>query len=684
MADDTDGKGFLSYIPTPLQKHQQEIAKRGFTQEQAGQFTLSLSAINIQHLLEMDAPEHMSATAYPYYDIYGRPMTFHNQYGEQHYAAVRMHPPFDKSHKYLSPRTDSKVYYPQVADWRDLPDNAEVWFVEGEVKALKAMLKEDLHWCVGFAGHTRFVPHGKFPTELEQISLRGRRVNIVMDFDNKPDVMAAVELSIQKVCVALHLLGAKPYIVRLSKTKLGGTVNEGEKLGLDDYLDAGCTWKELQACTEVVPVEYIWTAMLLTDWVYVEDQNLVWKKDYADNMPVDWRHFTDENAHMHWRPPKGKEVYATKIYHDSPDKLRAKAMRFDPSTILGLTNDGYLSIFKGFREARDTGHALVQEWLTLGDRVCGAEWPKVLQFLAQVIQDPLNRPQWALSIISPIQGIGKSLLINLYCCALQNHALMGATAEDLLESENSTIFQNIFMFFDELGIDIGKRKNKDTIKTLITSPQVRVRYLYGRPFFPDIYTRFVVATNHTDKFPVSDEDRRWLMVGPEDEALVSSNEHKDWVKGMWGRLHDNQEFLHGMMWMLQRVDLTGFNPSEAPPQTAVFKQVVTDSRTSWEQHADLILDLMEEHGDCIINALMLEYVAMPKGCDGYNLLTMLKDRARRLRHAVVVGVSQIKIGGKNTSGTYFSLKGVDLASYGRRKGDLVKRGCAVCQCPDQS
>jgi len=539
MSDATDGRGFAGIVQlrSPIKKHQDEIHKRGFTEEQANKFTILADSTMLTRLLEPEHPyvENTSATLYPFYHINGSPMTFKNAYGEHQYAAVRFHPPFDKHHKYLSPRTDTRVYYPQVADWRDLPADEDVWFVEGEVKALVAMLHEPegLHWCVGFAGHTRFVPGGKFPKDLDELDLYGRSVHIVMDYDNKEKTLQQVEASIRKVCTALHMRNATPYVARIQRTALGGVVELGEKMGLDDYLEHGGTWAELEKTLEFVPPDQPELLKLLEQYAFCRNPSGVvdlntgfWAKKN------DWKDYTANKLDKNER---GKEVPANDNWLKHPSRQELDTFIFHPGlpplSIVEWEGKLCYNTWRGFP---DLGEIRNPEAVEVFQRFMRRRSPEYGEYLMDWIAHRLKFPGIHNNhgvVQKDVGGSGKSLLgIILTQMMGREHVFIGSM-EDINGNYNDFLEHKLIAIIEEPSTDHGSKWSMtDKIKKLITehTMNVHAKYVGMRQGVP-CFQAWMFNSNRSAPLTIDSKNRKLMVI----ESLVDMEDAEHIADCAW-------------------------------------------------------------------------------------------------------------------------------------------------------
>lgn len=180
----------------------------------------------------------------------------------------------------------------------------------------------------------------------------------------------------------------------------------------------------------------------------------------------------------------------------------------------------------------------------------------VRQFLAHIIQKPLERPQWGL-LITGEGGEGKSLMMQMLEAALgNNHWWRERNLEAALKQFSEVLPDNLSVCFDDakFGPDSAEQ-----LKHPMTA-RYQVVELKGvqKTVKREVYARLTVLSNKMRPLRLV-EDRRWYVptrcvnrISKDESKLFGAN------VGTWLRQPDTPAILHHYF---MNVDLTGFDPS---------------------------------------------------------------------------------------------------------------------------
>lgn len=182
----------------------------------------------------------------------------------------------------------------------------------------------------------------------------------------------------------------------------------------------------------------------------------------------------------------------------------------------------------------------------------------VRQFLAHIIQKPLERPQWGLLIMGD-GGTGKSRLVELVELALGSKHRWRENNYKLIDKQFSEVLpDNLIVTFDDAP---GGTQTYELLKHAITKSFQEVEIKgQQRKISREVYARIVVLSNDDDPLPGIADDRR-LFVPSRCVHRVSREETEnffakfnDWIK----QSHVPAFLYHYFC----GVNLTGFNASK--------------------------------------------------------------------------------------------------------------------------
>jgi hypothetical protein len=118
----------------------------------------------------------------------------------------------------------------------------------------------------------------------------------------------------------------------------------------------------------------------------------------------------------------------------------------------------------------------------------------VVQFMADIIQNPTKRPQWGL-ILTGVQGSGKSTVIELVKAALGgNYVWSGNSYTPVFEKFSEALPDNLLVCFDDAP---AKADTYEKLKRAITCSEVEVE-IKGQQnrVEREVYARVVICSNN--------------------------------------------------------------------------------------------------------------------------------------------------------------------------------------------
>lgn len=155
-----------------------------------------------------------------------------------------------------------------------------------------------------------------------------------------------------------------------------------------------------------------------------------------------------------------------------------------------------------------------------------------------------------------------------------------------------------------------KKNTYEHLKTLVDpgeSTGQRIARKYGGITTEDVFASFVIATNHADAIPIPLNDRRF--------AVITNGEPRD--QDYWEELAawmGQEANIAAFVGALLAVDLTGYSPHVAPPQTAGKRTMAELSKSDLDRGIDIAV---RELGD--VFTLDQLVTAMRKAMSEYDL-----------------------------------------------------------------
>jgi hypothetical protein len=185
------------------------------------------------------------------------------------------------------------------------------------------------------------------------------------------------------------------------------------------------------------------------------------------------------------------------------------------------------------------------------------EFKAVIDYFAYVIQNPGRKLPYALLIVSQFEGVGKSILENLFRC-IYPHNVQAVENSDLDSGFNDYLVDSIFVFVHELAQ--GDKYNvMNKLKNKITENKLIINQKYAAKYTVDNAANFVFFSNRIDAIQASKHDRRLLVIYNDKEP-----QNPEYYNKLYEVL---TEFYNDIFSYLMLRDLSKFNPNSRPEMT---------------------------------------------------------------------------------------------------------------------
>ena len=221
----------------------------------------------------------------------------------------------------------------------------------------------------------------------------------------------------------------------------------------------------------------------------------------------------------------------------------------------------------------------------------------LVKMLAFIVRNPGQKLRYALLMRTAMQGVGKSMLIDILSDLLGRHNVRKTTSKELGSDFQGYLPEKLLIVCEELNIGVGQRAYND-LKDMITADVATVNEKYLRPREWPLYATFVFLSNLEAPILIEQHDRRVFYID-------SAAQRRDplyyagfatWSKQNVGVI---RHYLDG-------VDLAGFNQFEAPPLTPSKLKLIARSRSELVQ--ELILAISERQGSFDRDVVTLDQV----------------------------------------------------------------------------
>lgn len=304
-------------------------------------------------------------------------------------------------------------------------------------------------------------------------------------------------------------------------------------------------------------------------YVWVERLKRMCDRETGDLL--DREQFNVRNAHI--GPPSSSTGSAWSIVTSNPRRLTVvKGVTFRPGGELFVTEDLPGLVGLCINRWRDHGASLpdtatdaeVQTWL---DHVAfvipdDRERSIVLDWLAWIIQNPGEKPNWSLVIGSTVEGMGKDMMIEPVRVALGAANVREIGPDDLVSGYTDFLANTRLLLVEEMQMS-ERKAMMNRLKPLVAAPPYTLRV--NIKFEPQYEVPNIVAaiffTNMDNALSLSKQDRRYFVTwnhGQPREALyyeALANWYADGGAAMAAR------------WLLSR-DVSAFKAKGRAPDTA--------------------------------------------------------------------------------------------------------------------
>lgn len=494
------------------------------------------------------------------------------------------------------PKSGCAAYFPPIIDWKPiLADTSQALVItEGELKAAKAC-KEGLP-TVSIGGVDGFVSSRfdlLFLPDLEKVDWFKRDVYIVYDSDiiRKQSVARAAAALAEE----LWKRGALPHIGYLPED-----ANEEDKVGLDDYL--------LEHTADDFRREVLGTATGLTTSrimfnmnnrvLYVKNMGMV--LETVGENEWEFRRVEAFEKHSEYTLASVKEnvvlptgavqsvpVNAAKKWLGWPMRAQASKVVYEPG-FTGPLDDGTFSTWPGWGcEPAKGDTAPFDDLFNFMTSSLGKDEKKwLLQWFAYPLQNP-GAKLLSSVVMHGAQGTGKTFLGRLME-GIYGRNFISIGQAQLDGSFNDWLECRQFIVGDEV-LGNETRKFADKLKGMVTNGDIVVSKKYIPTYVIRDCVNYYFTSNHPDAFFMEDDDRRYFVCEvPIKKMPDDFYARVDAWKKAGGAAH--------LFYKLLRVDLAGFNPNAAPPQTAAKRGM---RQLNLSDHGAWLRELVESPDDML-------------------------------------------------------------------------------------
>ena len=298
-------------------------------------------------------------------------------------------------------------------------------------------------------------------------------------------------------------------------------------------------------------------------YVYIDGTKDVWDKLKKRRIPEGAVKMSLGDAYGMWlNSPERRVVDVDHIVFDP-------TMRKDPAV--------YINTFEGLpaEPIRDDEACKNLRWLI--EFLCNHD-PMATDWLVKWLAYPLQhlgaKMDTAVLAHSTMEGSGKSLFFADVMGQLYGQYATTLGQTQLESSFNAWQSRKLWAVFEEVVSRSERFNQVGKIKHLITGKTVRMESKFINGWEEANHMNSVFLSNEVVPWPISDSDRRMLVLWPQDTLSVERQ------KAIGAEIDGNGvQALHG--WLLAQ-DLGDFDQRTRPPKTEARQRLVELSRTGWQ------------------------------------------------------------------------------------------------------
>lgn len=268
----------------------------------------------------------------------------------------------------------------------------------------------------------------------------------------------------------------------------------------------------------------------------------------------------------HQFPPigKGNPTPATKAWIEHPAKQVAESTGYQPGVgRIIKRHDGRYEINEFYMpdHPKTADTSKVEIFLKHLAYLVPDRWQQAffIARLAWCVQRPERRCPISILHVAPTHGTGRGWVSQLMERVLGSWNCSRTRMKILCDNQfHDYLYHTLLCTIDEVRENDKRYEVNDKIRDVLTEPRFEVNRKYGKKMTIDIFTGFLLYTNHIDALVLPEEDRRIAVLGgPDAEA---GEEHYAHIYSALG----DSDFIAQVYWYLMSVDISQFNWQRAP------------------------------------------------------------------------------------------------------------------------
>lgn len=327
---------------------------------------------------------------------------------------------------------------------------------------------------------------------------------------------------------------------------------------------------------------------------------------------------------------KGKPTPATAKWLEHPQKQVAESTGYLPGggrLIRG--DDGRFEINEFYmpEHGQSLDTSKVEIFLNHMAYLVPDDWQRqfFIARLAWFVQRPERRCPISILHVATAHGTGRGWVSQLMEKVLGPWNCSRTRMKILCDDPfHDYLYHTLLCTVDEVRENDKRYEVNDKIRDVLTEPRFEVNRKYGSKQTIDIFTGFLLYTNHYDALALPEEDRRIAVLGGPD--VEAGEEH---YVHLYAALNDS-DFISQVYWFLMRVDLSVFNWQRAPDTKE--RQIMIESNKSEVETA--LISVLEDPPVAamtyrqIVNEIIKD-VGLDVKINQKHITRILKERTKR-------------------------------------------------------
>lgn len=505
-----------------------------------------------------------------------------------------------KPPKYLSPKGSSIFVYVPRTDlfpWEQIAADptVDVMITEGEFKSY-AVCKAGFP-CLGLQGVQCFGKNADpFPAPFDQFEHLKRHYYIVFDADRESTedepLKREVHQAATRLATKLGIAGATIEMLRIARTDTFKKARQADidcKMGVDDFLEAGGTLDELMAthapiaeCEDMIALrsKYVFYTGTKPHIINVANGNHYLCSSFVKELEAPRiRMNTRKNGTL-------EKVKVAQEFIDSRDRPEVDTKVFWPSQPSGYdAEERTYNEWTGFGtepmvveadEDKEFYNLVTGEFKKFIKGLFEDYDEYHLKWAGHMVQCPGEKTSIAMLIASVHNGIGKSLLGEIYRGVIGERHSVALEMDRTVAKFNALLGKKLFLQMDEA--DGRFSGNESKIKDLITADKYPVEPKGIDTYMVDNFVRVLMTSNSSAPIRLDAENRRFFVAGPTMTSVYARDTWQPWVNSV-AKLFKSPKGLRAIHLFLSKIDLTGWDPMARVLVTPQMERMVTASST---------------------------------------------------------------------------------------------------------